>query len=368
MQNRKVLVIGNGFDLAHKLPTRYVDFLDFIVQFNFTYEMKKGNPLYGLDRGRYKEFLVLLFRDKREVEDIVNELYIKTHNNIWIAYFSVVMKEKKQNWVDFEKEISIIVSTLEAHFDGYDGSLEKCIEEIRIHAIFKTDLQNMAEKYAYKTVPDFENLVVERYLEHLSDLIRSLEIYFTLYVYSINNLKTVPDIVRLGLKPDDAIISFNYTNTYNRIYKNNQIHKENIHYIHGQAHLTANSDNNMVLGINEIHEGKDIDNKLEYVRFQKYFQRAVKHTDASYKDVFADIGNQQIIEVFIYGHSLDVTDKDILKEIIENQHTVVTIFSYDKETQQQHIANLIKIISKEKFLAFTYSSNPKVKFQLQSNV
>lgn len=25
----KILLIGNGFDLAHKLPTRYKDFLDF---------------------------------------------------------------------------------------------------------------------------------------------------------------------------------------------------------------------------------------------------------------------------------------------------------------------------------------------------
>lgn len=26
----KILVIGNGFDLAHELPTKYVEFLDFV--------------------------------------------------------------------------------------------------------------------------------------------------------------------------------------------------------------------------------------------------------------------------------------------------------------------------------------------------
>ena len=25
-----ILIIGNGFDLAHNLPTRYLDFMDFI--------------------------------------------------------------------------------------------------------------------------------------------------------------------------------------------------------------------------------------------------------------------------------------------------------------------------------------------------
>ncbi len=26
-----ILLIGNGFDLAHDLPTKYTDFLDFVV-------------------------------------------------------------------------------------------------------------------------------------------------------------------------------------------------------------------------------------------------------------------------------------------------------------------------------------------------
>lgn len=29
--NMKILLLGNGFDLAHKLPTKYTDFLEWIV-------------------------------------------------------------------------------------------------------------------------------------------------------------------------------------------------------------------------------------------------------------------------------------------------------------------------------------------------
>ena len=29
-----ILVIGNGFDLAHHMPTQYSDFLDFVKAFN----------------------------------------------------------------------------------------------------------------------------------------------------------------------------------------------------------------------------------------------------------------------------------------------------------------------------------------------
>jgi len=30
-KGKKILILGNGFDLAHKLPTKYSDFLEFCV-------------------------------------------------------------------------------------------------------------------------------------------------------------------------------------------------------------------------------------------------------------------------------------------------------------------------------------------------
>lgn len=38
-----ILVIGNGFDLAHGLPTRYTDFLDFIKSFIDCYKKAQNN-------------------------------------------------------------------------------------------------------------------------------------------------------------------------------------------------------------------------------------------------------------------------------------------------------------------------------------
>ncbi len=35
-----ILVIGNGFDLAHELPTRYSDFLNFVKSY------KEQDPVY----------------------------------------------------------------------------------------------------------------------------------------------------------------------------------------------------------------------------------------------------------------------------------------------------------------------------------
>ena len=33
IRGKKILLIGNGFDLAHGLPTKYTDFLGFVERF-----------------------------------------------------------------------------------------------------------------------------------------------------------------------------------------------------------------------------------------------------------------------------------------------------------------------------------------------
>ena len=70
----KILVIGNGFDLAHGLPTKYTDFLDFSELFiadEREYEWKLKNLIHI--KKHNKEFLKCvescreLFRDFAEI-------------------------------------------------------------------------------------------------------------------------------------------------------------------------------------------------------------------------------------------------------------------------------------------------------------
>jgi len=54
--------------------------------------------------------------------------------------------------------------------------------------------------------------------------------------------------------------------------------------------------------------------------------------------------------VYIFGHSLDVTDKDILSNFIGDDSTSVTVYCRDKRTEGELMANTIKLIHEEKFL------------------
>ena len=40
----KILIIGNGFDIAHSLNTRYLDFHEFVERFEKEYEKKDLIP------------------------------------------------------------------------------------------------------------------------------------------------------------------------------------------------------------------------------------------------------------------------------------------------------------------------------------
>ena len=78
-----ILVIGNGFDLAHGLETRYKDFLDFPQNADFkNYIDKLPN---------YKKCLQV---------------------NVWLKHFiSNYRNLNGENWIDFEQEIfDVIVS------------------------------------------------------------------------------------------------------------------------------------------------------------------------------------------------------------------------------------------------------------------
>ena len=119
-----ILVIGNGFDLAHGLPTRYTDFLEFIKVIK---QSLSKNKLAGIDWGNIdaevKKFLISnkgkvqekLFSDWQIWENFIN-------NNIWIKHFLAVYKKRendgKNGWIDFESEISEVIQSLDNEMHG----------------------------------------------------------------------------------------------------------------------------------------------------------------------------------------------------------------------------------------------------------
>lgn len=415
-----ILIIGNGFDLTHGLPTKYKDFLEFIMILKKSYEYEynkiykdillsddkkvilkefiKSEKLsyeYYAKNGQHlkakyvyiKEELnpidlcIDLFKKKcenqfnLEIKDSNQNLYnkYKEYNpklewlffkeNLWLEYFYSKIKPKTtigENWIDLESEIAKVIKCLEEN--------EKNPKQPLIS--FK-DLKKIGELFKYNNAINIEGR--EKYIKKLEDDLNNFIDCLELYILLFDDNILLNDIFIEKIifsKIIDTVISFNYTNTYCKIVKN-----VDVDFIHGKA-----GEHNLVLGIDEtIEKDEDIKKDISCIRFKKYFQRIHKKTGLKYKDWLENANDKKLDGFFnnstadkikhnicIFGHSLDVTDKDILNYIILHKNVgKTTIYYHNEEAYAQQIANLVKVIDKDKLIEFV--GDKKIEFIKQSD-
>ncbi len=344
-----ILVIGNGFDLAHGLSTTYLDFLKFINNVNEYLKEKKQKA----ETDSILKKATLNIKEIFTYDYKIGEFSIKKHfidvvkDNLWIDYFNKKCNTIGETWIDFEKEISNVVQILD--------TLNNDINKLYVR---EPNLAEVLNKYRCKP-SEISNLL----LNHLNGLIDALEIYLRCYISETKPNRISPDIRDLKI---DAVISFNYTNTYNKLYGDENTVE--CYYIHGNINFNNEDNyvNNMVLGIDEYLEGEERNTKLEYVEFKKYFQRIYKSTGADYKKWLDK--SYLDFNVYFFGHSLDKTDKDILKDIILRKNTKIFIYYHNKEAYAKLIKNLVNVIGQDKLIEMTGGLTPKIKFRLQKDM
>lgn len=417
-----ILVLGNGFDLAHGLPTSYINFLEFC---------EKVIPIYnGIDKlyisyksnflsdwkinNEIKDFLEDAYKSRKKENNIIytkypklDELYSLIKNNIWFYYFKKCNKHGKENWIDFENEISKVIKSITQVMEKFESSLYS--EELNymdgnsypgIDSMYYNIL-NIMKKYkkmdmSYK----LSYLEIKNYLlNDLNCLTRALEIYLTKVICKIETGKISSDIESIA-EPSTKVLNFNYTDTYFRKYS---IYNEtNIDYIHGKADINNTIEtNNMVLGIDEYLSKKKRNSDTDFIAFKKYYQRIFKGTGCKYKDwldiIHEDYKKRQIKlekrvmetsgffqkkqikkqvkreylnehNLYIFGHSLDVTDKDILRDLILNNILHTTIFYHSKEELGKKIANLVKVIGQDELIKRTGGNTKIIEFVQQNEM
>lgn len=424
-----ILVIGNGFDLAHGLPTKYIDFLKFTEAFMYCYQ--KADEIdwvnYNTNNG-INVFLKKLFSARYENENsqtrvendttrkLIEELKKCIDNNFWIDYFLQCDMHGNENWIDFESEISEVIKS-------FDRDMHNSINEIDLYdeitIRFSSDFLDTYKKFegcdTYKQIRDILD-------NDLNALIRALEIYLTEFVEKIECKFISPDIKDAIEKSGKCMINgtevcicnvvcFNYTNTYEKIYLKCSTcgtTRNLINYIHGQSDIEHTiQTNNMVLGIDEYLPKKRRNKETEFITFKKFYQRIHKQTGCEYREWINKIiqenneykenlrQNQLDYErnrgmgkegyqtkmnlkrlkenlpkhnLYIFGHSLDVTDKDILRDLILNDNVYTTIFYYNKDVMGQQIANLVKVIGQDELIRRTGGSNKTIEFKQQQDM
>ena len=106
----------------------------------------------------------------------------------------------------------------------------------------------------------------------------------------------------------------------------------------------------MVLGVPD----EVFSDTLDYIYFQKYFQRIQKRTGNYYKEwITAPDPRMRTLEdapinVFIMGHSLADSDRGILKDIFYNDFVQqITIYYHNQLAYEQQVINLVNMFGKD---------------------
>lgn len=405
-----ILLLGNGFDLLHNLPTRYSNFLDFI---NVIDKYKNyGSKMMNLDiwlNGEAKNInkeIVNILKNYLESSEysLIDRFFHLVDENIWIEYFFDNKNNIGNDWVDFETEISIIVRIIEEslNHDYFTGKVFLDLKKVKKFCKeTRRNSANLLKLFKDLKEPDEEKTYsfIESLNKDLEELIIALEIYLYHFVNKMVSEKKVKEKDFVKVLHVDKVISFNYTDTYKNLYDNCCCAEYN--YIHGKAN-EYNSENksNIVLGIEEYFDDEQKNKCLEFVKFKKYYQRIQKNTDSKYydwinevrkeqteyynkvslkekirlciwilKEKFKDIEynlplpqvNKEQHNLYIIGHSLDINDKDILRDLILNDNVTTTIFYY-KDSYDKTICNLIKTIGLEETSKRTKGNNQTILF------
>lgn len=388
---RKILMLGNGFDLAHFLPTKYDYFMHAmrnVENYNkgapMTFEslytdlINSENYFFDNTAKLYKtEEATLPLEEVKELQDELKK-------NGWFQYFKSYIDSGIDTWIDFENEMEVVLNAICYIVSEIEKDIEHLQRLPQINSFILNDKifnKNIERKYPFIknllenfSITDKQNTYtgmqvvfnksfVKYYsgkptdicssslLKHLEeDLINFIEI-FSKYIAFVDKLELKNTLKKPKVfeKDLDAIYSFNYSSTIERLYSHS-----NISFIHGKA-----SNKKIVLGISELQNKVLIDNKA--YGFVKYYQKLVNNTDYQFlrpKSRIVEIENKMRntsltkyhpIEIYIWGHSLDSSDSDYIHEIFsfnQDQKYSLRVIVYYYSQPHAQLSNLIAILGK----------------------
>lgn len=355
----RLILIGNGFDLAHGLKTSYTDFLiwhfgeclkvadetgrhkDLVMLINnaskrpvTTNTIKDPfqlvRHLHETERGSFLKYL----ENKKQFLDPENRRIScpytigKGISNIWMSWITRWCDER---WVDIE---NLYYETLTQNLDPGRSNSQIMIDGTNDIIDY---LRNRLEKYLTSLDPVTP---VDEYCQHFFAPIQKSDIVSKPYIKS----DMVPEQLML--------LNFNYTPTLDAYRKSgklswlssNQKRTSTINHIHGRLN---DPNNPMIFGF-----GDELDKeyeKIESVKLKGVFKHMKSFgyfkTDNYHKLIrFIDSKDYQ---VFVMGHSCGLSDRTMLNMIFEHpQCRSIKIFYHEDATGKNNYTELTEEISR----------------------
>lgn len=383
----KLILIGNGFDLAHGFKTRYIDFLDYIwKQFNERHEEELFSDLLDLKPGHdiFNHKVTDINSLKEEIKrlcSVPRSMYktpVKPNNDTRICLnhagntvfefknllFEYISNKRITNWVDIENCYYETLISILQNDNNESGikSIEKLNEDFEV-------IKQLLKKYLLEEI-EGKHSIYSNYSKESS--------IYQLFRYKFKNLKKLPDhdyflefndndrsaLLEFDIKFEPPFISiqkipnfenlfldFNYTSTtkcyvdalnneYSSEYGYNELIK-----IHGDLN-DINGENPINFGFGDemddkykLIEKKNDNNFLQNIKSFMYLN------NSNYKRLLNWI-NEKEFQVFVMGHSCGLSDRTMLNTIFEHHNCRSIKVFYHAHDGKDNFRDTIQNISR----------------------
>lgn len=334
----RLIIIGNGFDLAHGLKTSYKDFINWYwdqrvkALRNYTSRIS-DDGLCGLSLSRFcqepnwKEYINITEESQEDFHFTTKSL----QNNVFIdvreydLLNAIDKKIESKKWVDIENEYYDI---LKQHYIINDicRSLNN-----QLHLLQEKLVEYLNSLQGISRNEDILNL--------MTDPINAKDISICDRKKVINEIGSERYRQNSWDAESIMILSFNYTKTAKCYTKPNFIHN----YIHGEL----SKPNEIIFGYgDEFDKGyNDLRDRNDNELLKNI--KTVKYLETGHNKKMLEFIESAPFQVFIMGHSCGNSDRTLLNNIFEHENCVsIKPFYYVKpdgtDTHQELSINITR--------------------------
>ena len=370
----RIVLVGNGFDLAHGLHTKYEDFINWYWGKRI-YEMRRANKII--------------------VDDGLCSLKIKNENETWADYFFYSRNEKvtttsnkdiieffinnkdiyeikytplfenicesieTKGWVDIENEYYKLLSSF-LNYSKYTNpqELNNALDIVRLNLIeYLTDIQAkkiteevLNTNIKSKILEPFHNRDISVEKKHICDNFKTTNLEFEptqCHSYFGSDADEIIKNIKKSGTEDRylpyklMLLNFNYTKTADMYIP--KADSFEVNHIHG--HLS--DPKSVIFGYGD--ELDDDYKKLLKLNDNEYLHniKSIKYLESdNYRKVLTFIESKPY-QIYIMGHSCGNSDRTLLNTLFEHKNCVsIKPFYFKKEDGTDNYLDIVQNISR----------------------
>ena len=375
----RIILIGNGFDLAHKLPTSYADFMDWYGKWWYKQLLNSKNHV------EKDELCIFTLRDmcwwiffhgtsgdlspalNGNIFEYLEDKTINGNVDKSVLMEKIHQSIETKGWVDIENEYYrlLCLSLDESKRQEFADKLNKELEYLKIRLIeYLKEVDNkitdkivnaQIKKYMFEPIEVKDISVASKdifckymqerekwSLDYWQEIRKSYQGLYFEDIYDENNLERLR--AECHFLPDRIMfLNFNYTRTADIYLENADKSKFFINHIHG---VLSNPESVIFGHGDELDDNyKKLLNCNDNVLLKNV--KSIRYTETdNYRKILSFI-EASPFQVYIMGHSCGNSDRTLLNTLFEHRNCAsIKPFYYVKTDGTDNYLDIVQNISR----------------------